>query len=72
MAEHLCLKWNNHSTAFLKGISNIQTKERFCDATIACQGKYFPVHRIILSTCSNYFDEIFERMQSPHPYIVFK
>ncbi|MCL4139413.1 UNVERIFIED_CONTAM: hypothetical protein GTU68_060750, partial [Idotea baltica] len=47
-------------------------QEKYSDATIACQGKYFPVHRIILSTCSEYFDEIFERMQCPHPYVVFK
>ncbi|MCL4123914.1 UNVERIFIED_CONTAM: hypothetical protein GTU68_037048, partial [Idotea baltica] len=72
MSSHLCLKWNNHCSAFIKSISNIQVKERYCDATIACQGKYFPVHRIILSTCSEYFDEIFERMQCPHPYVVFK
>ncbi|MCL4125106.1 UNVERIFIED_CONTAM: hypothetical protein GTU68_003009 [Idotea baltica] len=47
-------------------------QEKYCDATIACQGKYFAVHRIVLSTCSDYFEEIFERMQCQHPYIVFK
>lgn len=72
MSGHLCLKWNNHSTAFLNSIVNIQLKEKYCDATIVCQGKYFPVHRVILSTCSDYFEEIFERIQCPHPYVVFK
>ncbi|MCL4129059.1 UNVERIFIED_CONTAM: hypothetical protein GTU68_050814, partial [Idotea baltica] len=47
-------------------------QERYCDATIVCQGRYFPVHRVVLSTCSDYFDEMFERMQCQHPYIVFK
>ncbi|MCL4138311.1 UNVERIFIED_CONTAM: hypothetical protein GTU68_008674, partial [Idotea baltica] len=47
-------------------------QEKYCDATIVCQGKYFPVHRVILSTCSDYFEEIFEKMQCQHPYIVFK
>ncbi|MCL4158812.1 UNVERIFIED_CONTAM: hypothetical protein GTU68_003146, partial [Idotea baltica] len=50
----------------------ISFQERYCDATIACQGRYFPVHRVVLSTCSDYFDEMFERMQCQHPYIVFK
>ncbi|MCL4125930.1 UNVERIFIED_CONTAM: hypothetical protein GTU68_040363 [Idotea baltica] len=72
MSGHFCLKWNNHSSAFLNNIKVIYDKERFCDATILCQGKYFPVHRIILSTCSEYFDEIFDRMKCQHPYIVFK
>ncbi|KAB7507675.1 Sex determination protein fruitless [Armadillidium nasatum] len=72
MSGHLCLKWNNHSTAFLNSISKIQIKEKYCDSTIVCQGKYFPVHRVILSTCSDYFEEMFERISCPHPYIVFK
>ncbi|RXG71783.1 Sex determination protein fruitless [Armadillidium vulgare] len=70
MTGHLCLKWNNHCSAFINSISNIQ--EKFCDATIVCQGKYFPVHRIILTTCSEYFEEIFDRMECQHPYVVFK
>ncbi|KAL7638239.1 UNVERIFIED_CONTAM: hypothetical protein RMT77_010803 [Armadillidium vulgare] len=72
MTGHLCLKWNNHCSAFINSISNIQVKEKFCDATIVCQGKYFPVHRIILTTCSEYFEEIFDRMECQHPYVVFK
>ncbi|RXG62241.1 Sex determination protein fruitless, partial [Armadillidium vulgare] len=72
MAGHLCLKWNNHSSAFVHSLSSIQTKEKYCDATIICQGQYFSVHRVVLSTCSEYFEDMFERIQCQHPYIVFK
>ncbi|MCL4114216.1 UNVERIFIED_CONTAM: hypothetical protein GTU68_063252, partial [Idotea baltica] len=46
---------------------HINSAEDIVDATIACQGRYFPVHRVVLSTCSDYFDEMFERMQCQHP-----
>ncbi|KAL7640100.1 UNVERIFIED_CONTAM: hypothetical protein RMT77_009514 [Armadillidium vulgare] len=72
MNGYLCLKWNNHSAAFLNCINKIQFEEKYCDSTIVCQGKYFPVHRVILSPCSDYFEELFERISCPHPYIVFK
>ncbi|KAL7638588.1 UNVERIFIED_CONTAM: hypothetical protein RMT77_011160 [Armadillidium vulgare] len=72
MSGHLSLKWNNHSSSLLRSLTKVQSKEQYCDATIACQGKYFPVHRIVLSTCSEYFEEIFERIQNQHPYIIFK
>ncbi|MCL4158088.1 UNVERIFIED_CONTAM: hypothetical protein GTU68_017282, partial [Idotea baltica] len=47
-------------------------QELYCDATIACHGKYFPVHRFVLTTCSEYFEEIFERTQCKHPFIIVK
>ncbi|RXG59524.1 Zinc finger and BTB domain-containing protein 48 [Armadillidium vulgare] len=62
----------NHSTVFLNSISKIQIEEKYCDYTIVCQGKYFTVHRVILSTCSDYFEEMFQRISCPHPYIIFK
>ncbi|RXG68534.1 Longitudinals lacking protein-like [Armadillidium vulgare] len=72
MSGHLCLKWNNHSTAFIKSISNIQIKDLFSDATIACDGQFYPVHKFVLSTCSDYFANMFERTPCKHPIIVLK
>ncbi|MCL4121661.1 UNVERIFIED_CONTAM: hypothetical protein GTU68_055745, partial [Idotea baltica] len=70
MAGLLCLKWNNHSLAFLNLINDLHSKELYCDATIACHGKYYPVHRMVLSTCSEYFQDIFKLTQCKHPFII--
>lgn len=40
--------------------------------TLACEGKFYPVHKLVLSTCSEYFEEIFNRTQCKHPVIVLK
>ncbi|KAL7638348.1 UNVERIFIED_CONTAM: hypothetical protein RMT77_010918 [Armadillidium vulgare] len=72
MSGILCLKWNNHTSTFIKSLDILRSKELYCDATIACQGKFFPVHRFVLSTCSEYFEEIFERTQCKHPFIIVK
>lgn len=49
---------------------------QFHDATIACNGKMYPVHRFVLSTCSEYFETIFLSLSdntsdhSKHPVLV--
>ncbi|MCL4120910.1 UNVERIFIED_CONTAM: hypothetical protein GTU68_053712 [Idotea baltica] len=42
------------------------------DATLACGGKFFPVHKFVLSTCSDYFNDIFEMTLCKNPVIVLK
>lgn len=40
--------------------------------TVACEGKFYPVHKLVLSTCSEYFEKIFENTPCKHPVIVLK
>lgn len=47
-------------------------QETYCDVTIACDGKFYPVHKLVLSTCSEYFEQMFERTNCRHPIIVLK
>ncbi|KAF2363527.1 BTB/POZ domain [Trinorchestia longiramus] len=68
----LSLKWNNHRTAFFYVLSNLREKECYTDVTLACDGKFYPVHKLILSTCSEYFEQMFEQTQCKHPVIVLK
>ncbi|CAL4092745.1 unnamed protein product, partial [Meganyctiphanes norvegica] len=68
----LSLKWNNHKTTFFHVLSTIRSKEAYCDATIACDGRFYPVHKLVMSTCSDYFEEMFERTNCKHPVIVLK
>lgn len=53
-------------------IMHIIFQDVFCDATIACNGKFFSVHRIVLSCCSEYFEEIFKNTPCRHPYVILK
>lgn len=73
MAEGmLSLAWNNHSSTFGHMLSTVRDSELYTDVTIACDGKFYPAHKLVLSTCSDYFYKIFERTPCKHPVIVIK
>ena len=44
----------------------------FIDATIACGGKVYSAHKFVLSTCSDYFKNIFTRNTSSNPIVFMK
>lgn len=50
----------------------ISFQGNYTDVTLACEGKFYPVHKLVLSTCSEYFSEIFERTPCKNPVIVLK
>jgi len=70
--ELLSLKWNNHRTTFYHVISGLRNKESYTDVTLACDGKFYPVHKLVLSTCSEYFSDIFERTNCKNPVVILK
>ncbi|XP_050740471.1 uncharacterized protein LOC127010426 isoform X1 [Eriocheir sinensis] len=71
-AEVLALKWNNHQSIFYHIISGLRTKGNYTDVTLACDGKFYPVHKLVLSTCSEYFSDIFDRTPCKNPVVVLK
>ena len=42
----------------------------YTDATLACEGNFYPVHKFVLSTCSHYFNAIFEWTPCINPVVV--
>lgn len=42
----------------------------YADATLACEGHFFSVHKFVLSTCSQYFNAIFEWTPCINPVVV--
>lgn len=68
----LSLSWNNHSTTFCHMLSALRLKERYTDATVACEGKFYPVHKLVLSTCSQYFEEMFDHTAGKHPVVLLQ
>lgn len=68
----LSLSWNNHKATFCHILSTLREKERYTDVTLACDGRFYPVHKFVLSTCSEYFEKMFEHTPCKHPVIVLK
>nr|XP_045606089.1 protein tramtrack, beta isoform-like isoform X3 [Procambarus clarkii] len=68
----LSLSWNNHSTTFCHMLSQLRHKEKYTDATVACEGRFYPVHKLVLSTCSQYFEDMFEHTLGKHPVVLLQ
>lgn len=46
--------------------------DKFVDVTLACEGKFLKCHKLILSACSIYFDELLSQATSQYPIIFMK
>ncbi|KAA0191534.1 hypothetical protein HAZT_HAZT008622 [Hyalella azteca] len=44
----------------------------FSDVSVACSGKLYAVHKLVLSSCSDYFSSILHATNCPQPVIVLK
>ncbi|KAK7065947.1 hypothetical protein SK128_000248, partial [Halocaridina rubra] len=68
----LSLSWNNHSSTFCHMLSMLRGTERYTDVTVACEGKFYEVHKLVLASCSDYFLKMFENTPCKHPIVVLK
>lgn len=66
----MSLRWNDHGQTFFSMLSSVRKREVYCDVTLACDGRFYPVHKLVLSTCSDFFDQMFEKTACKHPVIV--
>ncbi|XP_045112832.1 chorion transcription factor Cf2-like isoform X2 [Portunus trituberculatus] len=68
----LSLSWNNHMSTFSHMLSDVRDVARYTDVTLACDGKFYPAHKLVLSTCSDYFLKMFEITSCKHPVIIIR
>ncbi|CAL4086444.1 unnamed protein product, partial [Meganyctiphanes norvegica] len=64
------LKWNNQHITFYQAISGLQKNKCYADITLACDGKYYPVHKLVLAMCSEYFSDIFQMTNCIDPVVI--
>ncbi len=53
--DDFCLKWNNHHRTFMNVLHGLMKKEILVDVTLAAEGKFIEAHKLVLCTCSEYF-----------------
>ncbi len=51
-----CVRWNDHHPFLIELLHNLQVRESFVDVTLAAEGRFIRVHRLILGACSHYFE----------------
>ena len=66
MSKAYCLYWNNFQSKVSSSFQTIRNEGHFTDVTLVSDDHVsFSVHKIILSTSSNFFKQIF--VNNPHP-----
>lgn len=71
-AERFLLKWNNHQSNLVTVFDQLYEQEAFTDVTLACDGKSFAAHKVILSACSPYFQTLFLANPNTHPIVFMR
>merc|ERR1712129_385448 len=71
--ELMNLSWNEFHNSTIKTFRNLQKDQDFTDVTLACgSGSQIKAHKVILSSCSQFFKEILVQNPHQHPLLYLK
>ena len=71
MAEKFCLKWNDFQSNVTRSFCRLRNEDDFYDVTLVSDDKVqVSAHRVVLSTCSEYFKTILKQKQTSTSTIV--
>jgi len=70
--EDFLLKWNDHHSLFFSGAEELYEKEEYTDVTLAAGNRFFSAHRLVLSICSPFFQDLFKRLGNQKTVIYIK
>ena len=70
MEEKFCLKWNDFQSNTIKTFSRLRNEEDFFDVTLVSDDqKQMMAHKVVLSSCSEYFKNILKTNKHSHPML---
>lgn len=58
-SEFFSLCWNNFHSNLSSGFHSLFQGEHLVDVTLAAEGRILKAHKMVLSVCSPYFNELF-------------
>lgn len=59
MAETYNIKWRSHAPETISALNRLRCQGALSDAVVMCRSQVFRAHKLILSLCSEYFEEVF-------------
>ncbi|XP_050426346.1 protein abrupt-like isoform X2 [Adelges cooleyi] len=66
------VRWNEFHTSIITSFRHLLDQEDFIDVTIACDGKSFTAHKVVLSACSPYFRSLLKANPCQHPIVILR
>ncbi|XP_046392004.1 zinc finger protein 628-like isoform X2 [Ischnura elegans] len=70
MENHLHVQWKHHQEGVLKFLEELQATETFVDVTLCCEGQKLKAHRVVLSACSPYLQQVLVDNPGEHATII--
>ena len=70
MSEKFSLKWNDFQTNVSKSFKDLRNQNHFYDVTlVSSDQKQISAHKVVLSACSDYFQNILKQNSNSHPWL---
>ena len=70
MSEKFCLKWNDFQSNVSKSYGRLRNENEFYDVTLVSDDqKQVSAHKLILSSCSEYFRNILKQNKHQNPLL---
>ena len=71
--EKFALRWNDFESNISKAFKDLRDDRELCDVTLACEDdQEVEAHKVILASCSPFFDRIFKRYKNSQPLLYMK
>lgn len=70
--QQYSLRWNDFHSSILSSFRHLREEEDFVDVTLACDGRSFTAHKVVLSACSPYFRRLLKANPCQHPIIILR
>ncbi|KYM93529.1 PREDICTED: protein abrupt-like [Cyphomyrmex costatus] len=71
-SKEFSLRWNDFGNNLTSGFFSHLNENNLVDVTIAVEGQLLAAHKLVLSVCSPYFNNIFKENPCQHPVIILK
>ncbi|XP_043241094.1 protein bric-a-brac 1-like [Amphibalanus amphitrite] len=68
--QQFSLKWNKYQRNWDNYLSKLLNNHMFSDVMVACDGQVFQLHRIVLASCSSYFEKTLQNIPAKETPIV--
>lgn len=71
-SQELSVSWKDHSSVLVAVFEKLLCNKSLVDCTVAAEGQYLRVHKVVLSACSPYFEVLLNEDIDKHPIIILK
>ena len=73
MDDKFCLKWNDFQKNLSRTFKQLRHEEDFYDVTLVSEDqKQIQAHKLVLSSCSEYFSNILKHNKHSNPLLCFE